>query len=74
VSDELNQTERLLMTELFKLGQQISSFVLRAMGADAEQTEPITTKEEYELGSRLVELGRVMVARAAERRGVTDNP
>jgi hypothetical protein len=68
MSDELSHTERLLMGELFKLSQEISSFVLRAMGADAEQMGPITAKEEFELGVRLAELGAVLRVRARERR------
>jgi hypothetical protein len=50
MGQELSQTERLLMGELFKLGQEISSFVLRAMGADGDQSEPITREEEFSLG------------------------
>lgn len=74
MGEELNQTERLLMGELFKLGQEISGFVLRAMGADAEQSEPITSQEEFDLGVRLAELGAVLRARATERERPSDDP
>lgn len=66
-ANRLNPTERLLLVELFRLGQEISSFVLRAMGAEAEQMAPISAADEFQLGSRLVELGTILQARAAER-------
>lgn len=69
MSEELNQSERWLVGELFRLGQQVSSYAVRMMGADIEQAGEPDTEEEFQMGSRLVELGTVMRARAAERAG-----
>jgi hypothetical protein len=63
----MSKTEQWLTGELVKLSQQISTYVVRALGADIEKAGPLNAEEEFRMGSRLVELGTVMVARAAER-------
>jgi hypothetical protein len=67
VTDKMSKTEQWLTGELVKLSQQISTYVVRALGADIEKAGPPNAEEEFRMGSRLVELGTVMVARAAER-------
>lgn len=78
MKDELNSTERLLMGELFQLTQDVASFALRVMGADAQEPEPVTGDDEYRLGSRLVDFGAVLQTRATQRGqfilDVTDDP
>lgn len=68
MSKYLNQTERWLMSELFKLSRDVSSFAVRALGADIERPGPPNTKEEFQLGSRLVELGKMVCRKAEDRK------
>jgi hypothetical protein len=53
-----NQSERWLAAELFKLGQQVSSYVVRMLGADVEKAEPPTADEKWQLGQRMIEMGQ----------------
>lgn len=69
MTEELSFTERWLMGELLKLSQETVGFASRTLGADIDQAGPPNIEEEFQLGSRLVELGTVMVARGTERRG-----
>lgn len=63
-----------LTGELFELSQNAAGFAVRTIGADIEKSGPPNTEEEFRLGSRLVELGTVMQARAAKRQSEADQP
>lgn len=70
--EALAHAQRALISELCTLGQEISSFLLRVVGADAEQAQPITAEEEWQLGRRLVESGRAL-QKHAEITAVTED-
>jgi hypothetical protein len=66
--DELNQSERWLMGELLKLSNEVLGFVMRTVAAEVQRGAPPRAGEEAQLGARLVELGKVVAARAVENR------
>jgi hypothetical protein len=60
------------MGELLKLSQTVTDFAARTLGVDIEHAGLPNAEEEFQMGSRLVELGTVMQARATERAGRED--
>lgn len=68
MTEDLSQAEKLLLTELFRLSQELSSFVRRTDGADSEDNVPVTPDDEWWLGVRLSAFGAVLRMRAASRR------
>lgn len=73
MAEELSFTEGWIMGELLKLSQKVVDFAARTLGADIEQAGPSSIEDEFRLGSRLVELGTVIQARATERRSKTND-
>lgn len=72
MSEDLSPAERLLLAELFRLSQELSSFVLRTGGAEADASPP-TADEEWWLGVRLSEFGAVLRMRGDGRRDKGDH-
>lgn len=66
--DELTPTERLLLTALTRVSQDIDEFVRQALAADAGHGQFASTDEEWQLGARMTQLGAVLQVRATERR------
>lgn len=58
------KTELVLISDLATLTKQITAYVVRALDADAQREEPTSPAEEQRLGSRLVDLGTELQARA----------
>lgn len=77
MSDDDHETwrnERALMNRLGNVNRDIGRYVLRLLDVEAGRAPALPPAEEHQLGSRLVELGTAVQARAARRgpeRGVT---
>jgi hypothetical protein len=56
-----------LIGNLATVNRQISAYVTRALDADADRTEPTAPANEYTLGTRLIDLGTELQARAIQR-------
>jgi hypothetical protein len=56
-----------LIGNLATANHQISAYVARALDADADRTEPTAPTHEYALGTRLIDLGTELQARATQR-------
>jgi hypothetical protein len=61
--------ELTLLSDLATAQRQISAYVLRALDADAKRDEPTAPSDEHALGTRLVDLGSKLQARANRRAG-----
>jgi len=59
--------ELTLISDLATVNNQIRAYVLRALDADACRSEPISPSDEYQLGTRLVDIGTCLQTRAARR-------
>jgi hypothetical protein len=67
LSAESWRYELTLISDLATVNNRIRAYVLRALDADACRSEPISPSEEYQLGTRLADLGIYLQARAAHR-------
>lgn len=67
VSAESWRDELTLIGHLATVNRQISAYVARALDADADRTEPTAPANEYALGTRLIDLGTELQARATQR-------
>lgn len=67
MSAESWRDEFTLIGDLATVNNQIKAYVLRALNADAGRDEPTAPAHEHALGSRLVDLGTELQARATQR-------
>jgi hypothetical protein len=73
-TDTESWREELALTgELATVQKQISAYIIRALNADADREEPTTPAHEHALGTRLVDLGSKLQARASRAANTQGN-